>query len=107
MNITDEMVREARVHLPASALDPQIRRALTAALATVPVDGETVTTVEAVMSFDVIPRGAVVRSAAGTIACRYDERHGTVFGDERGFLWHELALPLTILWTPTPEGSGS
>jgi hypothetical protein len=47
-----------------------------------------------------VPRGAIVRSAKGTIACRYDELLGVVFGDERPFDWNRLSVPATLLWEP-------
>ena len=39
--VTDEMVNAARKHLPSTALSSMIRRAVAAALAAVPADGET------------------------------------------------------------------
>lgn len=47
-----------------------------------------------------IPVGTVVLSAAGTIACRYDQDHGVVFGDERPFPWEALhkEFPLQVLY---------
>jgi len=54
---------------------------------------------------DEVPVGAIVRSPAGTIACRYDESVGTVFGDDRPFEWGALASPVHVLWMPpTPTG---
>ena len=54
---------------------------------------------------DDVPVGAVVRSPAGTIACRYDEGVGIVFGDDRPFERGALASPVHILWMPpTPTG---
>lgn len=47
-----------------------------------------------------VPVGAIVRSAAGTIACRYDATRGVIFGDDRSFPWHKLHLPCRILWQP-------
>lgn len=47
-----------------------------------------------------VPVGAIVRSAAGTIACRHSERYGVLFGDDRPFVWPVLGLPVTVLWTP-------
>lgn len=44
-----------------------------------------------------VPAGTVVRSAAGTIAARFDGYTGVMFGDDRGFPWRDLALPATIL----------
>ncbi len=49
---------------------------------------------------DALPRGAVVRSAAGTIACRWDRTRGVVFGDNRPFAWSKLALPADVLYLP-------
>ena len=79
---------------------PEVRdtlapRATAAALATV---RPTPTTRE---ELDALPAGTVVRSASGTIACRFDTDHGTVFGDERPFTpWTRLQLPVTVLWHP-------
>lgn len=44
-----------------------------------------------------VPVGAIVRSSAGTIACRFDALNGFVFGDDRSFPWARLALPATVL----------
>lgn len=52
------------------------------------------------MRADDVPVGAVVRSPAGTIACRYDETTGIVFGDERPFAWSKLESPVQVLWSP-------
>ena len=57
----------------------------------------TITTVE---ELDALPVGSVAHSAAGTIASRFDEHFGVVFGDERPFEWARLRLPATILYTP-------
>lgn len=48
-----------------------------------------------------LPTKTIVRSAAGTVACRHSEFFGVVFGDERPFRWDLLALPATVL-TPAP-----
>ena len=58
---------------------------------------ETITTAEA---RDALPPGVIVRSAAGTIACRHDSGMGVCFGVEHLFEWDRLALPLTVLWRP-------
>lgn len=47
-----------------------------------------------------LPVGCVVRSEAGTIAARFDNTNGVVFGDERPFRWQLLALPVIVLWSP-------
>ena len=47
-----------------------------------------------------LPVEVVVRSAAGTIACRADECNGVVFGDDRPFHWTSLALPARVIWRP-------
>ena len=47
-----------------------------------------------------VPDGSIVRSNAGTIACRFDYGAGVVFGDDRPFPWGSLDLPVTVLWTP-------
>lgn len=56
--------------------------------------------IKAQMRADDVPVGSVVRSPAGTIACRYDETNGIVFGDERPFLWSKLVSPGPVLWSP-------
>ena len=59
--------------------------------------------VETVEGRDAIPVGTVVRSASGTIGCRYDGHRGLVFGEDVAFEWSLLALPLTVLYPhPTP-----
>ena len=57
---------------------------------------------------DELPAGVIVKSAAGTIACRHPSGVGVVFGDERPIDWARLALPITILITPglTPAVAG-
>lgn len=45
-------------------------------------------------------RSVVFNHADGTIAARFDERHGVVFGDDRPFPWDVLRGPLTLLWHP-------
>jgi hypothetical protein len=57
-------------------------------------------TVRTVEDLDHVPARAIVRSEAGTIACRFDGRNGVVFGDDRPFPWHKLALPALLLWHP-------
>lgn len=47
-----------------------------------------------------LARGTVVRSAKGTIACRFDDQYGVLFGDDRPFTWSALQLPLTVLFDP-------
>ena len=61
-----------------------------------------ITTLDDLLS---LPVGAVVRSSAGTIACRADLAHGVVFGDERPFSWVLLALPATVIPIPTEEAT--
>lgn len=56
-------------------------------------------TLEAVKAADVTA-GTVVRSAEGTIACRFDQTLGVVFGDDRPFAWSLLADPIEVLWLP-------
>ena len=58
-------------------------------------------TITTAAGLDALPIGSVVRSSAGTIGCRYDERRGLVFGDDRCFPWTgHLAFPLTVLYRP-------
>ena len=56
--------------------------------------------VETVQALKDLPVGVVVRSAAGTIACRADESAGVVFGDDRPFPWTSLMLPARVVWRP-------
>lgn len=44
------------------------------------------------------PVGIVVRSHAGTIACRDADGNGGVFGSDLTFDWSLLALPAVVLW---------
>ena len=44
--------------------------------------------------------GTVVRSASGTIACRYNQDLAVLFGDERPISWWALSLPLQVLYDP-------
>ncbi|MBU8830861.1 hypothetical protein [Mycolicibacterium goodii] len=57
-------------------------------------------TIETAEQLDALPRGVVVRSAAGTLWCRFDQTRGVVFGDHRPFPWARLALPARVLYTP-------
>lgn len=57
-------------------------------------------TITTPQDLDRVAARSVVRSAAGTIAARFDGRNGVVFGDDRPFPWHQLALPATVLWSP-------
>lgn len=72
--------------------DRQSRAALTAAW---PHLHPTITTDE---ELNALPRGTVVRSNEGSIACRYDDVFGVVFGDDRPFAWSRLDLPATVLY---------
>lgn len=66
------------------------------------VDDNAVSSLE---QLDALPIGVIVRSRAGSIACRYDSVHGVVFGDNRPFPWLTLSLPVTVLWQPQREVS--
>ena len=46
-----------------------------------------------------VPIGTIVRSSAGTIACRFDHDNGVVFGDERPVPWEMLQLPVSVVLT--------
>ncbi|NTY62116.1 hypothetical protein [Mycolicibacterium sphagni] len=61
-------------------------------------------TIRTVEELDRLPVGVVVRSAEGSIACRFDATRGVVFGDERPFPWVRLALTARVLWTPDEAG---
>ncbi|ANW63982.1 hypothetical protein BCA37_10585 [Mycobacterium sp. djl-10] len=54
--------------------------------------------IETAEDLDRVSTGSVVRSKAGTIACRFDALHGVVFGDDRPFQWRKLALPAQLIW---------
>ncbi|ACZ29593.1 hypothetical protein Xcel_0554 [Xylanimonas cellulosilytica DSM 15894] len=56
--------------------------------------------VESAADLAAMPDGTVVRSDAGTIACRFDAQHGVVFGDDRPFPWATLRLPVVVLYRP-------
>lgn len=51
---------------------------------------------------EALPVGVVVRSSAGSIACRWDgdPTRGVIFGRSGSFPWSDLALPVTVLWRP-------
>lgn len=55
---------------------------------------------------DALPAGIVVLDSQGTIAARHPSGVGVVFGDERPFPWHVLALPLTVLYRPDAPRPG-
>jgi hypothetical protein len=55
-------------------------------------------TITAAEQLDALPAGTVVRSAAGTIAARFDATRGVVFGDDRPFPWQRLELDALVLW---------
>jgi len=61
-------------------------------------------TVNSAAELDALPVGAVVHSAAGTIAAKLDRTEGVVFGIHRSFQWGGLALPATVLFTPGDVG---
>jgi len=58
--------------------------------------------IDDVESRDALPDGTVVRSSAGTIAARFDNSCGVLFGMSLPFPWENLTLPLTVLWEPQP-----
>lgn len=47
-----------------------------------------------------VPRGTIVHASDGTIAARFNDEFGVVFGDERPFKWAVLTAPATVLFTP-------
>lgn len=57
-------------------------------------------TIETVEQLDAVPRGAIIRSDAGSIVCRYDAYHGVAFGEDRPFPWQILRLPALLVWHP-------
>lgn len=61
-------------------------------------------TANSAAELDALPVGAVVHSAAGTIAAKLDRTEGVVFGIHRSFQWSGLALPATVLFTPGDVG---
>lgn len=44
-----------------------------------------------------VPVGTIVRSAAGTVAARFDGEAGVVFGVAGSFPWGNLSLPARVL----------
>ncbi|GAA4924740.1 hypothetical protein [Nesterenkonia rhizosphaerae] len=51
--------------------------------------------------------GTVVRSASGTIACRYDQERCVLLGSRQPVEWGFLSLPLTVLWDPEDQGAAA
>lgn len=47
-----------------------------------------------------VPRRTVILSAGGSIACRYDETRGVVFGTDIPCRWSGLQLPAVVLYDP-------
>jgi hypothetical protein len=45
-----------------------------------------------------IPPRSVVRAADGTIAARFSDELGVLFGDDRPFPWSVLRVPALVLW---------
>ena len=88
--ISAELAAELTEHIE----DELVGYASTAELV---LEARLISTVE---ELDRLPVGAVVRSAEGTIACRFDATRGVVFGDERPFPWLRLALKASVLWHP-------
>lgn len=60
-------------------------------------------TISTVEELAIVKNGTVVRSDAGTIACRFDAERGVTLGDDRAFPWGVLALPVTVLWEPEAQ----
>ncbi|WJJ10800.1 hypothetical protein P9990_19805 [Prescottella equi] len=56
--------------------------------------------VETIDELLALPDKVIVESSAGTIAARFDDHCGVLFGDERPFPWIRLALPATVLRIP-------
>lgn len=50
-----------------------------------------------------VERGTIVHNSDGTIACRFDEQYGVVFGDDRPFPWSILTPPVFVVWSPTEK----
>lgn len=50
-----------------------------------------------------VPIAGIVRTSAGTIACRLDRDRGVLFGDDRPIPWEKLRLPATLLWSPEDD----
>lgn len=112
--ITDEIVEAAAQKLAASngwhgltrgELGPELEtvrpllEAVAPLIAARALAAEQITTLTDLMG---TPRGTVVRSAAGTIASRFDDVHGVLFGDDRPFPWNYLELPAVVLLRGTP-----
>lgn len=62
-----------------------------------------ITTAAELADLSSVPVGTVVRSDAGTIACRFDQNSGVLLGDDRVFRWADLGRPVRILFDPTEE----
>lgn len=45
-----------------------------------------------------LPPRCVVRAADGTIAARFNDELGVLFGDDRPFQWSVLRVPALLLW---------
>lgn len=56
--------------------------------------------VETAEELEALPHRVIVESSAGSIAARFDDEHGVIFGDDRPFPWMRLALPVTVLRMP-------
>ncbi|ORL01803.1 hypothetical protein A6F55_19110 [Prescottella equi] len=59
--------------------------------------------VETAEELGALPHKVIVESHAGSIAARFDDEHGVIFGDDRPFPWMRLALPVTILRMPKEQ----
>jgi hypothetical protein len=103
-NTTTKLIAEAQAQVGHIA-DKSNREQLIANLADT-LEAAQPRIVRTVEELDALPVGAVIRSIAGTIACRVEADQGTVFGDDRPFgPWNRLHLPITVLWVPVQEGN--
>ncbi len=60
-------------------------------------------TIATAAELDALPTGSVVRSHAGTIACRWGDSDGVCFGIAASFNWRKLALPVAVLYRPDQQ----
>lgn len=103
---TDEQLRD--IADPWHALDYDLGelRVLAARLARELLTAAKARRIETDAELHAVGRGVVVRAKDGTIAARFDERFGVVFGDDRPFSWSALHAPATVLFDPAATQCG-
>ena len=89
----------AQSHLLGQNMAPLRQKLTSAVFAALARPSAVVSTREQLQA---LPLQSVVLTAAGTIACRFDDELFTIFGDERPKArWGDLALPARVLFDPT------